>query len=100
MRPQVFHADSPVDHWKIPQKKADQGYEKTQVEASREGVVVRHVEATATTDTQVEEGIIVDDGRVDGGSGESAGSGESGERTGPESKIDLFDVFNTGKSDE
>jgi len=100
---QVFYDDVPgskrlshlENEWKVPQKKGDEGYMKTMVETSDAGVVVRDIEATATTDTVVERGIVLDDESMEDEVSQPEEVSEK--KRAPEEDIDLFDIFKSGK---
>lgn len=77
-REEIEEVEDAQETWRVPEKKGDEGYEKTQVDVSEDGVVVRHTERTAQENVVQEEGVVRD---------------APEKKKAPEEDIDLFDIF-------
>jgi hypothetical protein len=81
-----------ASQWKVPERDRERGYTKTMVESGPDGVVVRHVEATANSDMVVEEGVI----RADAPPAAAPAAPErQTEDLAKKHNVDLFNIFKT-----
>ncbi|MDD9954517.1 MAG: hypothetical protein OXR66_09385 [Candidatus Woesearchaeota archaeon] len=81
-RGNMMYADAPK--WS-----PEDGYAKTEVQASEDGVVVKHVENSATSHTEVEEAVIAVPEKPRNATPKQDLAKEAG--------IDMFDIFNANK---